>query len=210
MNDETVATRLGRWRGSLRQWPSFLWRWEARLKGAEILGPCVFLGRPIISVAGGSQMVFGEGVRIASAERANPLGLAQRSVLRTMISGARLLLGPRVGLSGTVLCTSGLIEVGEGTIFGAGSMVIDNDFHQPAGEWGWALENGATARPIHIGRGVFIGARAIILKGVTIGDRAVIGAGAVVAKDVPDHHVAVGNPARVFRLEDTKTPLPPR
>jgi len=54
------------------------------------------------------------------------------------------------------------------------------------------------ARPIKIGRNVFIGTRAIILKGVTIGDRAVIGAGAVVTKDVPADHLAVGNPCSVF------------
>jgi acetyltransferase-like isoleucine patch superfamily enzyme len=45
---------------------------------------------------------------------------------------------------------------------------------------------------------VFVGARAIILKGVTIGDRAVIGAGAVVSKDVPAGHIAAGNPAKTF------------
>ena len=53
-------------------------------------------------------------------------------------------------------------------------------------------------QPVVIGRGVFIGARAIILKGVTIGDRAIVGAGAVVARDVPARHIAVGNPARVI------------
>jgi acetyltransferase-like isoleucine patch superfamily enzyme len=77
-------------------------------------------------------------------------------------------------------------------------MVLDNDFHVPAGDWGWASESVANARPIKIGRGVFIGARAIVLKGVTIGDRALIGAGAVVTKDVPAGYVAVGNPARAF------------
>jgi len=46
-----------------------------------------------------------------------------------------------------------------------------------------------------IGRGCFIGARAIILKGVTIGDCAVVGAGAVVTRDVPAGHLAAGNPA---------------
>jgi acetyltransferase-like isoleucine patch superfamily enzyme len=79
-------------------------------------------------------------------------------------------------------------------------MAIDNDFHVAAGEWEWTDDPNlysATARPIKIGRGVFIGARAIILKGITIGDRAIIGAGAVVTKDVPARCLAVGNPARV-------------
>jgi len=49
---------------------------------------------------------------------------------------------------------------------------------------------------------VFIGARAIVLKGVTIGDRAVIGAGAVVTKDVPAFHLAVGNPVEVMLLKN--------
>ena len=53
------------------------------------------------------------------------------------------------------------------------------------------------AQPITIGRGVFIGARAIVLKSVTIGDRAIIGAGAVVTCNVPARHIAVGNPAQV-------------
>ena len=76
-------------------------------------------------------------------------------------------------------------------------MVLDNDFHVPAGQWDWELENGKTARPVKIGRGVFVGARAIILKGVTLGDRAVVGAGAVVTRDVPAGLLAVGNPAKV-------------
>ncbi len=54
-------------------------------------------------------------------------------------------------------------------------------------------------RPIVIGDDVWIGADAIILKGVTIGDRAVVGAGAVVTGDVPPDSVIVGNPARVVK-----------
>jgi len=50
-----------------------------------------------------------------------------------------------------------------------------------------------------IGKRCFIGARVIILPGVRIGDCSVIGAGSVVAKDVPAHSIAVGNPARVVR-----------
>lgn len=53
--------------------------------------------------------------------------------------------------------------------------------------------------PVVIEDNVWIGARAIILPGVTIGVGAVIGAGAVVTRDVPARGIAVGNPARVIR-----------
>jgi maltose O-acetyltransferase len=55
------------------------------------------------------------------------------------------------------------------------------------------------SKPITIERGAWIGARSLILGGVTIGEYAVIGAGSVVTKDVPAHAVAVGNPARVVK-----------
>jgi serine O-acetyltransferase len=47
-----------------------------------------------------------------------------------------------------------------------------------------------------IGDGVFIHTGACVAGNITIGDRAVIGANAVVLKDVPSEHVAVGVPAR--------------
>jgi acetyltransferase-like isoleucine patch superfamily enzyme len=184
-----------------RQWPSGLWRLEARFKGAQLLGKTEFLGRPLISVAPGSRMVIGDGLHAYSAVRANPLANFQPCVLRTLVPGAQLVLGRNVGLSATVLCAGGSIEIGDGTIFGAGSLVIDNDFHVPVGEFGWSEglnRCGEISKPVVIGRGVFVGARAMVLKGVRIGDRAVIGAGAVVARDVPERHLAVGNPARIL------------
>lgn len=51
--------------------------------------------------------------------------------------------------------------------------------------------------PISIGRGCFLGQRAIVLGGVTIGDGATIGAGAVVTRDVPAGMTVAGVPARV-------------
>ena len=48
-----------------------------------------------------------------------------------------------------------------------------------------------------IGCGASIGAGVIIVTGVTVGRWALVGAGAVVTKDVPDHAIVVGSPARV-------------
>ena len=51
-------------------------------------------------------------------------------------------------------------------------------------------------RPVNICDHVWIGARAIILPGVTIGEGAVVGAGAVVTKNVEPYTIVAGNPAR--------------
>jgi maltose O-acetyltransferase len=54
-------------------------------------------------------------------------------------------------------------------------------------------------RPVEIGDDVWVGAGAVILKGVKIGSRAVIGAHAVVTKDVPADTIVAGNPAVVVK-----------
>jgi acetyltransferase-like isoleucine patch superfamily enzyme len=55
-----------------------------------------------------------------------------------------------------------------------------------------------------IGSYCFIGARSIILPGVTIGDHCVVAAGSVVTHDVPAHSMVAGNPAKVIK-ENIKT-----
>ena len=54
-----------------------------------------------------------------------------------------------------------------------------------------------TIKPIVIGEGAWLGARCMVLQGVTIGTRAIIGAGVVVSRDVPDGAVVVGPVPRV-------------
>ena len=57
-----------------------------------------------------------------------------------------------------------------------------------------------------IKQGASIGAGAVILPGLTIGENALIGAGAVVTKDVPARALVVGNPGRIVRYLDVKSP----
>ncbi len=59
--------------------------------------------------------------------------------------------------------------------------------------------NPPAARPIYIGRNVWIGFDACVLPGVTIGDGAIVGARSVVIEDVKPYTVVAGNPARFIR-----------
>lgn len=56
-----------------------------------------------------------------------------------------------------------------------------------------------TAASITVGDYTWIGARSIILQGVTIGEGAVIAAGSVVSRDVPPYSIAAGIPAKVIK-----------
>ena len=52
---------------------------------------------------------------------------------------------------------------------------------------------------VTVGRGAWVGIGSSVIAGICIGNSAYIGAGAVVVRDIPDHVVAYGNPARVKR-----------
>jgi acetyltransferase-like isoleucine patch superfamily enzyme len=61
------------------------------------------------------------------------------------------------------------------------------------------LATDAPAKPVRIGRNVWIGFDVCILPGVSIGEGSVVGARSVVTEDVPPYCVAAGNPSRVVR-----------
>ena len=66
----------------------------------------------------------------------------------------------------------------------------------------WSHVNHA---PVTICTKAWIGARAIICKGVTIGEGAIVATGAVVTKNVSPYTIVAGNPARVVReLSETE------
>ena len=84
------------------------------------------------------------------------------------------------------------ISVGNNVIISEDVVIRDSDNHVLDGDK-------PMSDPIVIGNGVWIGMRAIILKGVNIGDGAVVAAGAVVTHEVPARSLVAGVPARVIR-----------
>lgn len=88
------------------------------------------------------------------------------------------------------------VIIGDYTLFGPAVQIYTATHPLDAAERRRGLE---AAKPITIGRDVWVGGGAIICPGVTIGDRSVIGAGSVVTKDIPADVIAAGNPCRVIR-----------
>lgn len=108
----------------------------------------------------------------------------------------KLTLGHGYINAGTQLRCMESIVIGAGCAIGRNVLIMDFDAHELT--YADGTQNRITA-PISIGSHVWIGAGAIILKGVSIGDNVVVGAGSVVTKDIPANTVVAGNPARIIR-----------
>lgn len=112
--------------------------------------------------------------------------------------GKNITVGKNVFINaGCKFQDQGGIFIDDGALIGHG-VVLATLNHDLAPEKRQALH----PAPIHIGKGVWIGANATVLAGVTIGDHAVVAAGAVVTKDVPARGIVGGVPARFIKFID--------
>ena len=110
--------------------------------------------------------------------------------------GQNVVVGPNVTVGQGVKIQNN-VSVYEGVtledyVFCGPSMVFTNVFN-PRSE----IPRMKELRSTLVKRGATIGANSTILCGITIGRYALIGAGAVVTRDVPDHALVAGNPARI-------------
>lgn len=109
--------------------------------------------------------------------------------------GKNITIGDNVFINaGCKFQDQGGIVIEEGALIGHGVILATLD-HDMMPEKRQQLH----PAPIHIGKRVWVGAGAVITKGVTIGDDAVVAAGAVVNKDVPPETIVGGVPAKVIK-----------
>jgi UDP-2-acetamido-3-amino-2,3-dideoxy-glucuronate N-acetyltransferase len=106
-------------------------------------------------------------------------------------------IGSRCKISSHSFICEG-VEIGDEVFVGHGVMFTNDRFPRATTAEG-RMQTSADWKllPTRVQRCASIGSNATILPGITIGEGAMIGAGAVVTRDVPDHAIVVGVPARV-------------
>lgn len=105
-------------------------------------------------------------------------------------------LGNRVKIQNLALVYHG-VTVEDGVFIGPNAILTNDRYPRaitPAGELARAED--WTVSPITLRHGCSVGAGAVVVAGTDVGRFATVGAGSVVTRDVPDHALVVGSPAR--------------
>ncbi|HYP74544.1 MAG TPA: acyltransferase [Polyangiaceae bacterium] len=134
---------------------------------------------------------IGSGTRFASPPKIN----GQRQLFSNLVIGADCIIE-----ADCVLDLEDRITIGDRVTLSPGVMILTSTHELDIREH---RAGPVVLAPVTIGDGAWLGARCIILSGVTIGAGAIVDAGAVVNKDVPPQTRFGGVPA--VQIEQLKT-----
>lgn len=182
----------------------FIWKIELIIRGIIFNSfiSQVIIGRPIVTKAIGSKIMFGKKCVLLSKSRyCLPTSIYSPCKFQTLYSSAIISVGNHVTFSGTsVVCRSSKISIGSRTMIGPNVTIMDSPFHPL-----WPVEDRNNYPgteldlPIEIGEDVWIGSQVIILPGTKIGSGSIIGAGSIVKGIIEPNCLAVGSPALVVK-----------
>ena len=111
-------------------------------------------------------------------------------VVLAAYAGARLRIGPDSLLNGCHLSAKAEVSLGRRVWIGPGSRVFDSDQHD------LDADHPEVPDPVRIDDHAWVASDVTVLRGVKIGAHSVIGARSLVTRDIPEHTLAYGIPAR--------------
>lgn len=200
MND-LIRTVKGRVKKCM-QWPSlYILR---KFNGVDVSEDVQVHGKVWVTKSKNSEIHLGPGVILNAVSRRNTLEARGPIILKTLRPDAELIIGANTGLTSATVSAATSIRIGERVLIGAGVLITDSDHHVIKPIEGTRRRFLGFPQPerrhrVVIEDDVFIGARSVVLKGITIGTGSVIGAGSIVVSDIPPNVVACGNPCRVVK-----------
>jgi len=177
---KTTQNWLGFWR--LKK---FGIHWQ--LKSAQVIGNEIELTGPVIIRNSGTLEIGDQVIFDSKWYKPIYIQLARPEARLTIERNVFINFGTEISLVKEVI-------IGAYSLIGIDCLIYDTDWHRLDG-----LNLEAPAAPTIIGRGVWLGARVIVMKGVNIGDNTVVAANSVVTNDLPSNVLAGGSPARVIR-----------
>lgn len=151
-------------------------------------------------IHGPGSIVIGKNLHAVSSRRRSFLTLFSPCHL-TIIGDGHIVLGEHVDLNGTTISARSRISIGDNTMIGPNTIIVDHDGHvawPPIERW----TNHGPVADVVIENDVWIGMNCLILKGVKIGSGSIIAAGSVVISDVDPASLYAGNPARKIKVLD--------
>jgi acetyltransferase-like isoleucine patch superfamily enzyme len=116
----------------------------------------------------------------------------------TAFENAKVKIGSDSLINGAIISSRASVTIGKKAMLSWNVSILDSNQHP--------LSNSepVSPKPVEIGDYVLFGNGVTVLSGVKIGSHCVIGAGSVVTKDIPDHCLAAGSPARPIRELDDR------
>jgi len=178
---------------------NFSLRWNKIIYGKRlnIIYPFKVWGSIRFLMLGTGSITIGKNFHAVSSRKRAVFTLFSPCHL-TIIGSAEIIIGDHVGLNGNTIASRCKISIGENTMIGPNTMIIDHDGHQawpPEARW----TNSGNSKEIVIENDVWIGMNCIILKGVNIGRGSIIAAGSIVTEDVEPNSLYGGNPAKKIK-----------
>ena len=113
-------------------------------------------------------------------------------------SGGNISVGENSGI-GINCKVRGPLTIGKNVMMGPDCVILTSTHNFERTDIPMNQQGFLPKRKVTIGDDVWIGARVIILPGISIGKGSIIGAGAVVTKDVPEYAVVAGIPAKLVK-----------